>query len=120
MRTCVLTNREAFRGAFVLMDQGAISRGGANGPYADSTRQVGFVDFGASHLMKTFASLELAQKSSWYQKWNVHLFARPEVSFDDNRQVFFFVHPKIMTLRTFLILFTAYSKRSTYFGVMCS
>ncbi|CAN0146901.1 unnamed protein product [Scytosiphon promiscuus] len=69
---------EAFRGALVLMDQGAFSRGGANGPYADSTRQRGFVDFGVSHLMKTFASLELSQKSSWYQKWNVHLFARPE------------------------------------------
>ena len=61
------------------MDQGAISRGGQNGPYADSSRQAGFVDFGASHLMKTFASLELSQKASWYQKWNVHLFARPEV-----------------------------------------
>lgn len=73
------TFREAFRGAFVLMNQGAISRGGANGPYADSTRQRGFVDWGVSHCMKTFASLEIAQKSSWYQKWNVHLFARPEV-----------------------------------------
>ena len=68
------------------MDQGAISRGGANGPYADSTRQRGFVDWGVSHLMKTFASFELSQKFSWYQKWNVHhLFARPEVGYDPDQ-----------------------------------
>ena len=67
------------------MDQEAIDRDGANGPYADSTRQRGFVDWGVSHLMKTFASLELAMKSSWYQKWNVHLFARPEVGNDPGR-----------------------------------
>ena len=69
------------------MNQGAISRDGANGPYADSTRQRGFVDWGVSHCMKTFASLEIAQKSSWYQKWNVHLFARPEVRCDNDRLI---------------------------------
>lgn len=81
------TNREAFRGALVLMDQGAISRGGLNGPYAESTRQVGFVEFGASHVMRAFASLEIAQSSSWYQKWNVHLFARPEVRGRAEREI---------------------------------
>ncbi len=61
------------------MEHGAISHGGLNGPYADSKRQEGFVDFGRSHLMKTLGGLELAMKPSWYQKWNVHLMARPEV-----------------------------------------
>lgn len=47
------TNREAFRGALILMDQGAISRGGFNGPYGDENgRQQGFVEYGTSHVMK--------------------------------------------------------------------
>ena len=72
--------REAFRGALILLEQGAISGAGFNGPYADSGRQKGFVDFGVSHVMKMLGSAEAAQRSSWYQKWNVHLLARPEVS----------------------------------------
>lgn len=28
--------------------------------------------------MKILGSCEQAQRASWYQKWNVHLFARPE------------------------------------------
>ena len=73
--------REALRGAFVLFDEGAISKGGFNGPYARTSRQKGFVSFGVSHVMKILGSAEVSQRSSWYQKWNVHLFARPEVSF---------------------------------------
>eukprot|EP00752_Nemacystus_decipiens_P010080 g8982.t1 len=70
---------EAFRGALILMDQGAISRGGFNGPYADEKgRQQGFVEYGTSHVMKVLGSCEGAQRSAWYQKWNVHLTARPE------------------------------------------
>eukprot|EP00903_Cladosiphon_okamuranus_P011260 g10618.t1 len=70
---------EAFRGALILMEQGAISRGGFNGPYGDEDgRQQGFVEYGTSHVMKVLGSCEGAQRSAWYQKWNVHLTARPE------------------------------------------
>ncbi|CAN0349163.1 unnamed protein product, partial [Scytosiphon promiscuus] len=68
---------EAFRGALILLGEGAITDG-ANGPYATSSRQRGFVGFGVSHLMRILAAAEASQRSSWYQKWNVHLFARPE------------------------------------------
>ena len=61
------------------MEEEAISPAGFNGPYADSTRQVGFVNFGVSHLMRLVGTADLAQRSAWYQKWNVHMFARPEV-----------------------------------------
>ncbi|CAM9447778.1 unnamed protein product [Laminaria digitata] len=69
---------EAHRAALVLLQQGAISPAGFNGPYAGSSRQVGFVNYGVSHLMRLVGTAELSQKSAWYQKWNVHMFARPE------------------------------------------
>ena len=59
----------------------AIDKRGFNGPYADSTRQKGFVSYGASHVMRILGSAEVAQRSSWYHKWNVHMYARPEVGF---------------------------------------
>ena len=71
--------REAYRAALILIAEGAISRPGFNGPYAQSGRQVGFVNYGVSHIMRLVGTGELAQRSSWYQKWNVHMFARPEV-----------------------------------------
>lgn len=70
--------REAFRGTLILFDQGAISKAGFNGPYVGSSRQKGFVEFGVSHVMKILGSCEQAQRASWYQKWNLHLYARPE------------------------------------------
>ena len=63
----------------ILFEQGAIDKGGFNGPYVDSTRQKGFVSYGASHVMRILGSAEVAQRSSWYHKWNVHMYARPEV-----------------------------------------
>ena len=65
----------------ILFEQGAIDKGGFNGPYVDSTRQKGFVSYGASHVMRILGSAEVAQRSSWYHKWNVHMYARPEVRF---------------------------------------
>lgn len=62
----------------ILLGEGAISAGGFNGPYANSERQKGFVSYGASHVMKTLGRAEISARSAWYQKWNVHLFARPE------------------------------------------
>ena len=73
--------REAYRAALILIEEGAISRAGFNGPYEKSSRQVGFVNYGVSHVMRLVGSAELAQRASWYQKWNVHMFARPEVRF---------------------------------------
>ena len=73
-------SREAFRGAMVLLEQGAISRDGFNGPYSREGRQKGFVNYGNSHVLRLLGTAEVAQRSSWYQKWNVHLFPRPEVS----------------------------------------
>jgi len=73
--------REAYRAALILIEEGAISRPGFNGPYDQSGRQVGFVNYGVSHIMRLVGTGELAQRSSWYQKWNVHMFARPEVRF---------------------------------------
>lgn len=63
----------------ILLEEGAISKAGFNGPYENSSRQKGFVNFGVSHVMRILGSAEQAQASSWYQKWNVHLLARPEV-----------------------------------------
>ena len=60
------------------MEQGAINRPGFNGPYAESTRQNGFVTYGISNVMRLLGTAELAQRSSWYQKWQVHNLARPE------------------------------------------
>ena len=71
--------REAYRAALILIEEGAISRAGFNGPYTENGRQVGFVNYGTSHIMRLVGTGELAQRASWYQKWNVHLFARPEV-----------------------------------------
>ncbi|CAM9570084.1 unnamed protein product [Ectocarpus sp. 13 AM-2016] len=70
---------EFFRGALILLDEGvALSKAGSNGPYADTGgRQPGFVEYGTSHAMNV-RSCEAAQRSAWYQKWNVHLMARPE------------------------------------------
>ena len=60
------------------MEQGAITTPGFNGPYAESTRQNGFVTYGISNVMRLLGTAELAQRSSWYQKWQVHNLARPE------------------------------------------
>ncbi|CAN0445533.1 unnamed protein product [Scytosiphon promiscuus] len=70
--------REAFRASLILFQEVAIDKRGFNGPYADSTRQTGFVSYGVSHVMRILGSAEVAQRSSWYQKWNVHMYARPE------------------------------------------
>ncbi|CAN0521767.1 unnamed protein product, partial [Laminaria digitata] len=65
------TNTGAYRAALILVEEGAIDRDGFNGPYADSTRQKGFINFGVSHVMRIVGTAELAMRSAWYQKWNV-------------------------------------------------
>ncbi|CAN0475827.1 unnamed protein product [Ascophyllum nodosum] len=71
-------NTEAYRGALILLELDAFNRPGVNGPFIDSDRQAGFVNFGTSHYFRLIGAAELAQRASWYQKWQVHRFARPE------------------------------------------
>ncbi|CAN0441852.1 unnamed protein product [Ascophyllum nodosum] len=71
-------NTEAYRGALILLELDAFNRAGVNGPFIDSDRQSGFVNFGTSHYFRLIGAAELAQRASWYQKWQVHRFARPE------------------------------------------
>ncbi|CAN0533990.1 unnamed protein product, partial [Scytosiphon promiscuus] len=77
-RSTFTIGREAYRSALILIEQDAISRFGINGPYVADGRQSGFVNYGISHTMRLVGTGELSMRSSWYQKWNVHLFARPE------------------------------------------
>ena len=72
------TASEAYRGALILLELDAFNRAGVNGPFIDSDRQSGFVNFGTSHYFRLIGAAELAQRASWYQKWQVHRFARPE------------------------------------------
>lgn len=62
----------------VLLEKGAISGDGFNGPYRSSSRQKGFVQYGLSHIMRMLGGCEGSQRASFFQKWNVHLVARPE------------------------------------------
>lgn len=57
------------RGADVL-DQG--------NPYRQSRTQNGFATFGLAHLLMLVGSVHKAERHSWYHKWNVHRFLRPE------------------------------------------
>ncbi|MGH4021419.1 MAG: vanadium-dependent haloperoxidase [Pseudonocardiaceae bacterium] len=58
------------RGAEVL-DQG--------NPYRRSRTQSGFATFGLAHLLMLVGGVHKAERHTWYQKWNVHRFLRPEV-----------------------------------------
>jgi hypothetical protein len=49
-------------------------------PYRDSTSQLGDITLGNKNLLTLLAQVSLlAQKASYYQKWQVHRRARPEV-----------------------------------------
>jgi hypothetical protein len=49
-------------------------------PYRDSSVQFGDITFGNKNLLSLLAQVSLlAQKASYYQKWQVHRRARPEV-----------------------------------------
>ena len=72
------TASEAYRGSLILLKLDAFNRPGVNGPFIDGDRQAGFVNFGTSHYFRLIGAAELAQRASWYQKFQVHNFARPE------------------------------------------
>lgn len=47
-------------------------------PYVDASRQRGFATFGFAHLLNLIGSVHKAERHTWYQKWNMHRFLRPE------------------------------------------
>ncbi len=47
-------------------------------PYKTSSKQNGFATFGAAHLTLLIGSIHKAERHTWYQKWNVHRYLRPE------------------------------------------
>lgn len=47
-------------------------------PYRESRTQNGFATFGLAHLLLLVGSVHKAERHTWYQKWNVHRFLRPE------------------------------------------
>lgn len=47
-------------------------------PYKTSTRQTPFSTFGIAHLVMLIGSVHKAERHTWYDKWNVHRYLRPE------------------------------------------
>jgi hypothetical protein len=66
-----------FRAALILGDFGNAVLSDAN-PYKDSRTQSGFATFGFAHLLQLVGSTHKAERHTWYQKWHVHRFLRPE------------------------------------------
>jgi hypothetical protein len=66
-----------FRAALILNGFGANIVDDGN-PYKSSTRQGGFATFGTAHLLMLVGSVHKAERHTWYDKWNVHRFLRPE------------------------------------------
>jgi hypothetical protein len=64
--------------ALILLDYGDEALDDAN-PYKGSSNQLGFVTFGAPHLLDLIARVaNHALKAAYYQKWVVHRRIRPE------------------------------------------
>ena len=61
-----------------MLKEGAIDSAGFNGAYLDAKRQRGFVNFGLAEAMRILGNSSGAMRAAWYQKWNVHMQARPE------------------------------------------
>lgn len=49
-----------------------------NHPYQSSSRQAGFATFGRAHITELLAEAGKSERHTWYQKWQVHRFLRPE------------------------------------------
>ena len=77
----LVPNIHGRQGTLIRIEDKVISRLRFNGPYDQSGRQVGFFNCGVSQIIWVVGTGELAQRSSWCQTWNVHMFARPEVRF---------------------------------------
>lgn len=47
-------------------------------PYTNSTRQGGFATFGLGHLNNLIGSVHKSERHTWYHKWFVHRYLRPD------------------------------------------
>ncbi len=50
----------------------------ANHPYQTAVRQGGFSTFGLAHVTELVGSVGKGERPTWYSKWNVNRFLRPE------------------------------------------
>jgi hypothetical protein len=66
-----------FRAALILGGFGPEAIDDGN-PYKNSATQSGFATFGVAHLLMLVGSVHKAERHTWYEKWNVHRFLRPE------------------------------------------
>ena len=69
-------NSQYFK-ATLILGFGAALLDAAN-PYNNSVRQGGFATFGLAHLVELVGKAHKSERHTWYQKWNVHRFLRPE------------------------------------------
>lgn len=66
-----------FRAALILLGFGNAALDNGN-PYKTSTRQGGFATLGFADLLRLVGSAHEAERHTWYHKWNVHRYLRPE------------------------------------------
>lgn len=66
-----------FRAALILLGLGNAALDNGN-PYKTSTRQGGFSTLGFADLLRLIGSVHKAERHTWYDKWNVHRYLRPE------------------------------------------
>ncbi len=73
-------NSQYFKAMLVIL--GAFGFGGqpvdAANPFVGSIRQGGFATFGIAHLTELIGKAHKSERHTWYQKWNVHRFIRPD------------------------------------------
>lgn len=104
---------------------GALGTGVADSnPYKTSLRQGGFATFGLAHLTALIGSVHHSERETWYQKWNVHRFPRPEagsglVHFTKTGARSYPLHPDVLTISTALPLVFEYNRQRnlTRFGL---
>jgi hypothetical protein len=104
---------------------GALGTGVADSnPYKTSLRQGGFATFGLAHLTALIGSVHHSERETWYQKWNVHRFPRPEagsglVHFTKTDARSYPLHPDVLTISTALPLVFEYNRQRnlTRFGL---
>jgi hypothetical protein len=69
-----------FRAALILSgrDDFGLEAIDDGNPYKNSATQSGFATFSVAHLLMLVGSVHKAERHTWYEKWNVHRFLRPE------------------------------------------
>lgn len=66
-----------FKAALICLGFGGAAIDDAN-PYKASTRQGGFASLGFAHILNLVGQVHKSERHTWYQKWFVHRFLRPE------------------------------------------